>query len=141
MAVSGAPPGITASFSSDPTTGTSLVLTISTTAATPAVTTSIRVSATAVGITIAPLTVNLSVTPAVGPPVITGFAPTSGPVGTRVSISGSQFAGAQVVTFKGLSPISPSAFLKLNNGNRNTPWMLKLKRASRVTRACRRCQK
>lgn len=34
-------------------------------------------------------------------PVITGFNPSSGPVGTQVTISGSGFTGVTGVTFKG----------------------------------------
>src|SRR6266478_3148615 len=37
------------------------------------------------------------------PPAITGFTPTSGPVGTSVTISGTSFSGATAVTFNGAS--------------------------------------
>src|SRR5207244_3736115 len=36
-------------------------------------------------------------------PTITSFAPTSGPVGTSVTISGTNFTGATTVTFNGVS--------------------------------------
>jgi hypothetical protein len=39
----------------------------------------------------------------VNPPVITSFAPTSGPVGTSVTISGSDFSGATEVRFNSVS--------------------------------------
>jgi hypothetical protein len=103
LAVNGAPAGTTASFSSDPTTGTSSVLTITTTVGTPAGTNIVMVSATASGVAIVPLTVSLTVTPPVGLPVITGFAPTRGPVGTRVSIAGTHFTDALLVVFSGIS--------------------------------------
>ena len=38
----------------------------------------------------------------VPPPAITGFSPTSGPVGTLVTISGTGFSGATTVTFDGI---------------------------------------
>ena len=37
------------------------------------------------------------------PPSITGFTPASGPVGTSVTINGTNFAGATLVTFGGVS--------------------------------------
>jgi hypothetical protein len=37
------------------------------------------------------------------PPTITGFSPTTGPVGTGVTISGTKFTGATAVTFNGVS--------------------------------------
>ena len=40
------------------------------------------------------------------PPTITGFSPTSGPVGTSVMISGTNFAGASQVQFNGHSVTS-----------------------------------
>jgi IPT/TIG domain-containing protein/List-Bact-rpt repeat protein len=39
----------------------------------------------------------------VSPPTITDFSPTSGPVGTSVTISGTNFTGATAVTFNGVS--------------------------------------
>jgi len=39
----------------------------------------------------------------VSPPTITGFAPTTGPVGTTVTISGTNFSGATSVTFNAVS--------------------------------------
>jgi len=39
----------------------------------------------------------------VPPPSISGFAPASGPAGTKVSISGTSFSGATAVTFNGVS--------------------------------------
>ena len=38
------------------------------------------------------------------PPSISGFSPTSGPVGTSVTISGANFAGATQVQFNGHRP-------------------------------------
>src|SRR5207302_8986471 len=37
------------------------------------------------------------------PPAITSFTPASGPVGTTVAVSGTNFAGATPVTFNGVS--------------------------------------
>src|SRR5207302_540108 len=37
------------------------------------------------------------------PPTITSFTPASGPVGTTVAVSGTNFAGATPVTFNGVS--------------------------------------
>jgi hypothetical protein len=79
------------------------VLTISTIAGTPSGIDLLTISATASGVAIAPVTVSLTVTAALGVPVITGFAPTSGPVGTRVSISGARFSDAQLVAFGNIS--------------------------------------
>jgi IPT/TIG domain len=42
----------------------------------------------------------------VSPPTISGFTPTSGPVGTSVTISGTNFTGATAVTFNGVSATS-----------------------------------
>src|SRR5207245_11068305 len=47
-----------------------------------------------------PVTVTVS---NVSPPTISGFTPASGPVGTSVSISGTNFTGASAVAFNGLS--------------------------------------
>src|SRR3989442_1168808 len=44
-----------------------------------------------------PVTVTVS-----NPPTITGFTPTSGPVGTSVAISGTNFTGATAVAFNGV---------------------------------------
>src|SRR5439155_1582420 len=42
-----------------------------------------------------------SITVTASPPTINSFTPTSGPVGTSVTISGSHFSGATAVTFNG----------------------------------------
>src|SRR5205807_533623 len=47
-----------------------------------------------------PVTVTVS---NVSPPTISGFTPGSGPVGTSVSISGTNFTGASAVAFNGVS--------------------------------------
>src|SRR5207237_4580545 len=39
----------------------------------------------------------------VSPPAITSFTPTSGPVGTSVTISGTNFTGTMAVAFNGVS--------------------------------------
>jgi hypothetical protein len=103
LAVSGLPAGATAAFSPDPTTGNSSVLTVTTAANTPPGLSNLTISATATGVSISPITVSLTVTAAVGLPTITGFAPTSGPVGTRVSIAGTNLSGATVVQFNGVA--------------------------------------
>src|SRR5207247_3621068 len=46
-------------------------------------------------------TSNFTVTPATAPPTITSFTPTSGPVGTVVTITGNNFSGATKVAFNG----------------------------------------
>jgi hypothetical protein len=52
-----------------------------------------------------PLTVTGStiITVLSGPPQITGFTPTSGPVGTQVTIQGTNLLGVTSVTFGGIS--------------------------------------
>src|SRR5207244_707891 len=49
------------------------------------------------------LSTAVSLTVIGGAPTITSFTPTSGPVGTRVTISGTNFTGATTVTFNGVS--------------------------------------
>src|SRR5439155_2007675 len=39
----------------------------------------------------------------INPPSITGFTPASGPVGTSVTISGTNFSGTSAVAFNGVS--------------------------------------
>src|SRR5881296_1671347 len=46
---------------------------------------------------------DFTLTTLVGAPTITSFTPTSGPVGTNVTISGTNFTGATVVMFNGVS--------------------------------------
>jgi large repetitive protein len=76
------------------------------------------------GVTTGPLTVLSSLGPAFNyvttsnfmvPPVITGFTPSSGRVGTNVLITGSNFLGATAVVFSGTGgpftlPVSPVVF-------------------------------
>jgi hypothetical protein len=60
----------------------------------------VRVGASAL---IVALVISISALPAAAgtPPIFTGFSPTSGPVGTSVTINGSNFAGASQVQFNG----------------------------------------
>ncbi len=53
-----------------------------------------------------PATAAMSAT-AAAVPVITSFSPSSGPVGTKVTIIGSGFASSQVVTFNGVAASNP----------------------------------
>jgi hypothetical protein len=100
LAVSGLPVGTTAVFSPNPTTGDSAVLTINTTANTAPGSSTLTISGTAPGVTIAPISVTLTV--AASSPSITGFSPTSGQVNTLVTISGSNFTGVTAVRFNGV---------------------------------------
>ncbi|HEX2093274.1 MAG TPA: IPT/TIG domain-containing protein [Longimicrobiaceae bacterium] len=104
LSVGGLPTGATAAFAPDPTTGTASTLSVVTAAGTPAGAWTLTVSGTASGLTIAPIAVQLAVSSAA--PVITAFTPTSGPVGTAVTISGSNLAGATAVRFNGVAAAS-----------------------------------
>jgi hypothetical protein len=48
-------------------------------------------------------------------PTVSGFSPVQGPVGTQVTISGSNFTGATAVTFNG----TPASFSVVNDGSIN----------------------
>jgi hypothetical protein len=103
LAVSGLPPGVTAPVvPSSITSGGSTTATVT------------------VGSTVAPGSYTLTVTGTAasgshmasftltvveGPPTITSFSPTSGPVGTVITINGTNLEGAIKVTFKDLSGI------------------------------------
>jgi hypothetical protein len=63
-----------------------------------------KISVTTAGGTAASET-NLTV---VQPPRATSFAPTAGPAGTLVKITGTNLAGATAVTFSGADPVTPS---------------------------------
>ena len=60
----------------------------------------VRAGASAV---IVALVISISALPAAAgtPPSFSGFSPTSGPVGTSVTINGANFAGASAVQFNG----------------------------------------
>jgi len=80
--------------------GTGLITGTTTTAGSYAVTISATDDRGGVGST----SFTWNVNPAGGtPPTITGFSPTSGPIGTSVTISGSDFTGASDVLFNGAS--------------------------------------
>jgi len=63
LAVSGLPAGVTAMFSADASMGNSSTLTINTSMSTPSGARTLTISGTAPGVTIAPVTVNLTVNP------------------------------------------------------------------------------
>ncbi len=104
LSVSGLPTGATSNFSADPTTGTSSTLTVNTISSTPTGSNTLTIGATASGITISSITVILTVnssTPSA--PTISSFSPTSSAVSASVIITGTNFTGANAVTFNGTS--------------------------------------
>ena len=104
LAVSGLLAGVTDAFHPNPATGPSAALTINTAADAALGTYPVTISGTAPGATIAPISVSLTVQSLViSLPMISGFTPTSGPVGMPVTISGVNFTGATAVTFNGVA--------------------------------------
>jgi RHS repeat-associated protein len=92
LTASGLPTGVTASFSPSGTANTStLTLTASSSAATGTV--PVTVTGTS-GTLTQTVKINLTVAATGGPPTITGFSPGSGPEGTLVTLSGTNFTGS-----------------------------------------------
>jgi RHS repeat-associated protein len=92
LTASGLPTGVTASFSPSGTASTStLTLTASSSAATGTV--PVTVTGTS-GTLTQTVKINLTVAATGGPPTITGFSPGSGPEGTLVTLSGTNFTGS-----------------------------------------------
>jgi len=96
LAASGLPNGVTASFIPPSTTSTStLTLTASGSATTGTAT--VTVTGTSGSLT-QTARINLTVTGGAAPPTITGFSPGSGPEGTPVALSGTNFTGGGSAT-------------------------------------------
>jgi RHS repeat-associated protein len=92
LTASGLPTGVTASFSPSSTASTSnLTLTASSSATTGTV--PVTVTGTSGTLTQA-VKINLTVAVTGGPPTIVGFTPRSGPEGTLVTLSGTNFTGS-----------------------------------------------
>jgi hypothetical protein len=99
LSVSGTPSGAAATFSPNPATGTSATLNVSTVSSTAPGTSTLSITGSASGLSIAPVTATLTVTaPA---PSISSFSPNNGPVGTTVTITGTNFTGTTAVRFNG----------------------------------------
>src|SRR5205823_5352431 len=77
-----------------------------TTAANGSTHTLTAVARDAAGNTATSASVTVTVSNAPPAPTITGFSPSSGPVGTGVTISGTNFTGASDVRFNGTSAVS-----------------------------------
>ena len=92
LTASGLPSGVTASFNPASTASTStLTLTASSSAATGTV--PVTVTGTSGSLT-QTVKINLTVAATGGPPTITSFSPGSGPEGTLVTLSGTNFSGS-----------------------------------------------
>jgi RHS repeat-associated protein len=96
LTASGLPSGVTAVFNPSSTTGSStLTLTASSSATTGAATVTVTGTSTSLTQT---AKINLSVVGGGPPPTITGFSPGSGPEGTPVALSGTNFTGGGSAT-------------------------------------------
>ncbi|UFP94214.1 polymorphic toxin-type HINT domain-containing protein [Gloeobacter morelensis] len=114
LSVSGLPPGATASFTADPTTGTAVTLNVATTTATATGTQTLTVGGTASGAAVTPTTVSLTVNAA--PKVTLSVSPATAAVAQgasvplTVTLTRTNFTGAVDLNFKGLPSGASASF-------------------------------
>jgi hypothetical protein len=102
LAVRGLPLGATVVSNPGFTTGNNTTLVVNTSPSAAPGTYPLTLTGTAQGVPVASTTVSMTVTPSVSTlPVITGFAPSKGPIGTPVTIVGANFTQGTAVQFTG----------------------------------------
>ena len=129
LAVSGLPMGATATYSPNPATGNNEMLTIMTTASTPGGPSTLTITGTASGATIAPITVSLTINPPVASVSLSARPPALGiPAGgnTRYNImlNRTNFTGAVNLAVSGLPRGATAGFTQNPTSSTNAVLMV-----------------